>query len=277
MSETGMAETGKGESGKGETGFRFEDGAGYEDFMGVWSRSAGEVFVDWLKPRAGLAWLDVGCGNGASTATFVDLCAPAAITGVDPSEAQLAYARSRFADGVATFHRGEGGDLPFEAESFDVAVMALVVFFLPDPAKGVAEMARVVRPGGTVATYAWDLLGGGFVLEPVHAELRSLGIEPALPPSAAAARPDNLNALWTGAGLEDIAAREITVTRSFPDFDAFWTTSLKSPTLGRELKGLDAGTADDLRQRVRARLDADPSGRITCTARANAIRGRRPA
>ena len=46
--------------------------------------------------------------------------------------------------------------------------MALVIFFVPEPAKGVAEMARVVRPGGTVAAYAWDMLGGGFPLEPIR-------------------------------------------------------------------------------------------------------------
>ena len=45
--------------------------------------------------------------------------------------------------------------------------MALVLFFVPNPAKGVAEMARVVKPGGTVAAYAWDMLGGGFPQEPI--------------------------------------------------------------------------------------------------------------
>ena len=51
--------------------------------------------------------------------------------------------------------------LPFPDERFDSAVMALVIFFARDPATGVAEMRRVVRPGGTVASYIWDMLGGG--------------------------------------------------------------------------------------------------------------------
>jgi SAM-dependent methyltransferase len=74
--------------------------------------------------------------------------------------------------------------LPFADGRFDAAVMALVIFFVPEPAKGVAEMARVVRSGGVIATYAWDLLGGGFPLEPIQAELRGMGINPVLPPSA---------------------------------------------------------------------------------------------
>ena len=74
---------------------RFDDGAAYERYMGVWSRIAGETFLDWLAPEPGLRWLDVGCGNGAFTELIVARCAPAAVDGIDPSEAQLAFARKR--------------------------------------------------------------------------------------------------------------------------------------------------------------------------------------
>jgi len=55
---------------------RFDDGAAYEQMMGVWSRLVGEVFLDWLKPAQGLRWIDVGCGNGAFTELIVSRCAP---------------------------------------------------------------------------------------------------------------------------------------------------------------------------------------------------------
>ena len=48
-----------------EQEIRFDDGAAYEQMMGIWSRIAGDVFIDWLAPRSGLSWIDVGCGNGA--------------------------------------------------------------------------------------------------------------------------------------------------------------------------------------------------------------------
>ena len=86
--------------------------------------------------------------------------------------------------------------------------MALVIFFLPDPAKGVAEMARVVRPGGTVAAYAWDMLGGGFPWEPIHAAMREMGIAPLLPPAADASRLDALRDLWAAAGIEATEAAD---------------------------------------------------------------------
>jgi ubiquinone/menaquinone biosynthesis C-methylase UbiE len=72
---------------------RFDDGAAYEQGMGRWSRLVGEIFVDWLAPQAGLRWIDVGCGNGAFTELLVQRCAPAEVHGIDPSEAQLAFAR----------------------------------------------------------------------------------------------------------------------------------------------------------------------------------------
>ena len=73
---------------------RFDDGAAYERYMGEWSRLAGETFLGWLAPRPGLRWLDVGCGNGAFTELLAGRCAPLSVHGIDPSEAQLAYALS---------------------------------------------------------------------------------------------------------------------------------------------------------------------------------------
>jgi ubiquinone/menaquinone biosynthesis C-methylase UbiE len=44
--------------------------------MGTWSRLAGEIFIDWLAPRSGMQWIDIGCGNGAFTELLVNCCAP---------------------------------------------------------------------------------------------------------------------------------------------------------------------------------------------------------
>jgi ubiquinone/menaquinone biosynthesis C-methylase UbiE len=259
-----------------EPTIRFEDGAGYERMMGVWSRLAGQIFLDWLAPPSGLRWLDVGCGNGAFTELVVERCAPAEVQGIDPSEAQLAFARTRPAARLAQFQQGDAMALPFPADRFDAAVMALVLVFVPDPAKGVGEMARVVRPGGTLATYMWDMLGGGFPLQPILAEVRAMGIAPTLPQQLEASRMERLRSLWTGAGIKAVETREITVERTFADFDDFWTTGMNSPSLKATVAGMPAGEVDRLKERVRARLSQDGGGRITCSGRANAVKGRRP-
>jgi ubiquinone/menaquinone biosynthesis C-methylase UbiE len=144
-----------------ETQIRFEDGHSYERYMGDWSRRVGAIFVDWLALPSGLKWIDVGCGNGAFTELIVERCAPNEVRGIDPSEAQLDFARQRPSVRLAKFEHGDAMALPFPEDAFDVTILALVIFFVPDPTRGVAEMKRVVRPGGMVAAYAWDILGGG--------------------------------------------------------------------------------------------------------------------
>jgi SAM-dependent methyltransferase len=255
---------------------RFEDGAAYEQGMGGWSRLAGEIFLAWLSPQPGLRWIDVGCGSGAFTALLVQRHAPTEVHGIDPSDAQLAFARSRPEARIATFQSGDAMALPFPDNHFDAASMALVIFFVPDPAKGVAEMARVVRPGGLVAAYAWDIEGGGFPFAPLQVELRASGIAPPLPPSVSAARIGALRDLWFGAGLEQVDTREITVQRTFADFDDFWATSTSGGSIRPALAAMTEGDAERLKDRVRTRLPADPAGRITYSARANAVKGRVP-
>jgi SAM-dependent methyltransferase len=252
---------------------RFDDGAAYERYMGQWSRLAGETFLDWLAPGSGLRWLDVGCGNGAFTELLVERCAPASVQGIDPSEAQLAYARTRAALRGVQFRQGDAMALPFPDDTFDAAVMPLVIFFVPDPARGVAEMARVTCPGGTVSAYAWDLDGGGFPYEALWAEMRGLGIAVPMPPSPDASRIDAMRDLWTGAGLQSVETRELTVQRTFADFDDYWTTILGGPSVGPTLAAMVSANSALLQARMRARLPDDATGRITCSARANAVKG----
>jgi hypothetical protein len=152
--------------------------------------------------------------------------------------------------------------------------MALVIFFVPDPAAGVTEMARVVRRGGLVASYAWDMENGGFPAEPVLAELRAQGFPPIRPPSPAASRMENLRALWTGAGLDRIETREITVQRTFADFDDFWSTVLLGASVKATVATMTPDQLEQVREKVRTRLGADHRKPVTLGARANAIRGR---
>ena len=257
-----------------EQQIRYDDGAAYERMMGTWSRLAGETFLDWLAPRSGLRWIDVGCGNGAFTELIVERCRPAEVQGVDPSEGQLAFARTRPAARVAQFRVADAMALPFAADTFDAAVMALVIFFVPDPAKGVSEMARVVGPGGTVSTYVWDMLGGGFPQEAIHTEIANMGLTPVRPPRSDASRMEALQDLWTGAGLRAIETREITVQRTFVDFDDFWTINLLGSTVRPTVATMAPSDVETLKSRVRARLPPDAAGRIICPARANAIKGR---
>lgn len=255
---------------------RFDNGAAYERYMGRWSQLVGAAFLDWLAPARGLRWLDVGCGNGAFTEMFAGRCAPAAIAGIDPAEPVLDYARGRPALRAAQLVQGDAMALPFPDASFDITVMPLVIFFVPDPAKGVAEMARVTAAGGRVTAYGWDMIGGGFPYSAVRDELCDMGFTPPEPPSRDASQPTVMQGLWEAAGLEAIDSRVFTVERTFADFDDYWTTVVGGPATSATLRTLQPEDIARLQQRLRQRLPADNAGRITYSARANAIQGRVP-
>lgn len=255
----------------------FSDGAAYERQMGRWRRLAGELFLDWLALPKGIRCLDVGCGNGAFTETLIARCAPAAVMGLDPSEGQIAYARQRPGAKPAEFRVGDAQALPFGNASFDAALMALVISFVPDAAKAAAEMARVVRPGGWVATYMWDIPGGGTPIAPMNRAIKSMGLAPQNAPNAAVSRMETMQELWRQAGLESIDTRVIRIAVVYSDFDDFWG-SYVAPTgpVGLFIQGMSPGEKEQLRARVREQLSIAADGRVAYEAFANAVKGRIP-
>ncbi|MFM1811477.1 MAG: hypothetical protein RLZZ336_415 [Cyanobacteriota bacterium] len=255
---------------------RFTDGASYDRFMGVWSRLAGQDFLDWMAPKHGQRWLDVGCGNGAFTQLIAEQSEPHTLVGIDPSEAQLAYARQQPLLQNVQFVKGDAMALPFPEDAFDLAVMPLVIFFVPEPARGVAEMARVVAPGGSVAAYAWDMEGGGFPYQSVNETLGAVGKAIPMPPSVTASRIDVLSKLWESAGLRDIHTRVITVERTYTDFDDLWQTVLGGPSAGQLLTAMNEEERTSYRRLLQARLQPSACGSIRLEGRAHAIRGIAP-
>jgi SAM-dependent methyltransferase len=151
------------------------------------------------------------------------------------------------------FQQGEATALPYEANGFDAAVMALVVAFVPDPAKGVAEMARVVRPGGLVAAYMWDVPGGGSPLSQINEEVVAMGIVPSRRPSGWASAKDALHGLWANVGLVRVETQAISDRRCFANFEDFWITN----TDHAPERGVGALLLGGLDRRVRLRWQAD--------------------
>ena len=134
-------------------------GDAHEAYVGRWSRHVAAEFLQWIAAPAHRSWLDVGCGTGELTRVILDRCHPTAVTGVDPSRAFLALALERTPNRRAEFREGGAQALPFEDVRFDACVSGLVLNFVPEPERGVSEMARVTRGGGTVAAYVWDYAG----------------------------------------------------------------------------------------------------------------------
>lgn len=255
----------------------FHESADYEHFMGRWSRAAGAAFLDWLAPPANARWLDVGCGTGIFTGLVLDLCGPAAVFGIDPSESQVAHARRQPLAQRANFRVADAQALPFSDSAFDVVASALVMNFIPDPAQALSEMRRVTRPGGGVAAYVWDFETERSPSWPIRAGMRQLGMTVPAIPGVDISGLSSMRELFAGAGLEDVVSLSIDVTVRFRDFDQFWRsqTTRYSPTT-TAIEAMPSTERDTLKRVVQGLLAGKPARSVEYSARANATKAHAP-
>ena len=254
-------------------------GAAYEPYVGRWSRLVAREFLTWLAMPPSARWLDVGCGTGALSQTILAQAAPAAVHGIDPSEGYLTLAREQVRDPRVHFEVGDARQLPVPTAAYDVVVSGLVLNFIPDLKAGMAEMVRVTKLDGTVATYVWDYAGkmelmryfwdAAVALKP-EARERDEGRRFPI------CQPEPLYNLFGAAGLHEIDVRAIDVPTHFRDFEDYW-----SPFLGGQFPAPDYAMSlseEDraaLRERLRATLPFSDDGTIRLIARAWAVRGKR--
>lgn len=253
----------------------------YERSMGRWSRLLAARLLEGLDLPRGAAVLDAGCGTGALAEAIAARDPTARITGVDVSEPFLAAARARVPG--ATFCHGDLARLAQPDAAYDATISLLVLQFVGDRAAAVAEMARVTRPGGLVAAAMWDFVGG-FTF--VRAFADSIA---ATEPDGEAFRarylgdsvgsPGRLGALLAGAGLADIAERDIAIRQDFADFDDFWQPWLTGQGIaGAYIAALDAtGRARIEALMRRAFLAGAPDGPRSFAAVARVATGCVPA
>ena len=259
----------------------WEVGAGYEAYVGRWSRLVAGDFLGWLGGSRDRRWLDVGCGTGTLVEAILGHAEPLLVLGVDRSRGFVRHARARLVGVGTAFQVGDAQALPVPAGGFDAVVSGLVLNFVPDPARMVAEMARAARPGGLVALYVWDYRAGMELIRRFWDAAR------ALDPAAAAldegirfpiCAPAPLAALFAAAGLRGVATRAIDVPTRFRDFEDYWR-----PFLGGQgpapayAASLPEDRRSALRELIRGALPAASDGSIGLTARAWAVRGSRPA
>jgi SAM-dependent methyltransferase len=255
-------------------------GDAYEPYVGRWSRLVAREFVQWLARPPGGAWLDVGCGTGALTEAILTRCAPSRVAALDRSVSYVEYARRRSNDPRLVVAVADAERLPCADAAFDASVSGLVLNFVERPQVAIAEMAWVVREGGTVAAYVWDYTGAMELMRYFWDAAVALdrGAE-ALDEGRrfALCRPDPLAALLRGAGLRDVEVRAIVVPTFFRSFDEYWTPFLggQGPAPAYAM-ALSPERRAALRERVRARLPIGPDGAIRLSARAWAARGGRP-
>jgi demethylmenaquinone methyltransferase / 2-methoxy-6-polyprenyl-1,4-benzoquinol methylase len=186
------------------------------------------ALVSAIAPQSGQRVLDVATGTGMVTAELLSR-AQCTVVGIDQSTDMLGAARARFAsDPRVELLEGEAEALPFADESFDALTVTYLLRYVEDPRATVAELARVVRPGGRMASLefgvpplalaraAWRLYTAiglpslGRVVSREWAEVgRFLG--PSIRGFYARHPVERIVGYWQEAGLQDVQVRRMSL------------------------------------------------------------------
>jgi SAM-dependent methyltransferase len=246
-------------------------GEKYDRFMGRYLPTLSVSFADAAGVHAGMSVLDVGCGPGGLTQELVTRVGADAVAAIDPSAPFVDAARHR--NPGVDVREGGAEELPFEDDSFDAALASLVVPFMQDAEAGIREMARVTKPGGTVAACMWDVLGGMTMLRVMReASLAVVPDRPVTPPLRGT-REGDLGELLRGQGLADVEESSISASADYEDFDDWWEpfTYGIGPHSG-SLMSLAEEQRDAIREHCRKALGT-PTGPFTLPAQAWFARG----
>jgi len=233
--------------------FTVHAASGYEQLMGRWSRKLAPLFIDFAGLASGEKILDVGCGTGSLTFELAKSAGLVEIQAIDFSPVFVEAARQRNTDSRISISQADATALPFADDAFDRALALLVLHFVPEAGKAMAEMRRVVRSGGVVAAVVWDHLGGmpgmRMMIDTVAAlsesgrQMRSrYCFQPMM-------QPGEMKRTFVEQGLADVTETELMIRMDYRNFDDYWAPiAAGEGPLGKYMTTLDAAE--------RARTDA---------------------
>ncbi|MCA1368526.1 class I SAM-dependent methyltransferase [Bradyrhizobium sp. BRP14] len=233
--------------------FNVHNAAGYEQLMGRWSQRLAPPFIDFAGLADGEKILDVGCGTGSLTFALAKAADLSEIAAIDYSPVFVEEAIRRNIDPRIMIRQADACALPFADGAFDRALALLVLHFVPEAGKAVAEMRRVVRPGGVVAAAVWDHLGGMPGMRMMVDTVAALGeggrqlrarycFQPMM-------RPGEMKRTFVEEGLADVTETQLMIRMDYRNFDDYWAPiAAGEGPLGKYVATLDAAE--------RARVDA---------------------
>lgn len=258
----------------------FSVGEGYELYMGRWSRLLVPSYAAFAGVEDGQRILDVGTGTGAVALALEETLPRSEIVGLDPSAAFIARATKSARSSRVKFGVGDAQVIGYGDASFDHAMALLVMNFIPDEGKALAEMKRVTRPGGIVSACVWDYGDGMESLRLFWDEAVTLD------PSASSkhernmklSRRGELGTLWRQAGLSDVRETSLGIDQAFSSFGDYWAPFLGGTGPGgAHVAALSEERRTELEARLRRRLLGDhQDGPFTLQARAWCARGHVP-
>ena len=243
--------------------FNVQAASGYDQLMGRWSRKLAPSFIEFAGLATGESVLDVGCGTGSLTFELAKRPDLREIQAIDFSPVFVEAAKNQNTDPRVVIQQADATALPFADDTFDRAMALLVLHFVPEAAKAIAEMRRVVRPGGMVAAVVWDHLGGmpgmRMIIDTVAALSeagRQLRTRYVFQPMV---QPGEMRQAFVDHGLQQVEQTELLLRMDYENFEDFWAPfATGEGSVGRFVSSLDS---DELVVITSAIRDAYESGR----------------
>lgn len=243
----------------------------YHRFMGRYSEPLADQFVELAGARSGMRAVDVGCGPGILTARLVERLGPENVAALDPSLPFVAAAQER-CPGVDV-REGRAEHLPYDDDSFDLALANLVVHFMSDPPGGLAEMRRVVRDGGLVGATVWNHTTSAGPLSTFWQAAKDLDPDVADEAALPGTGEGDLGAIAREAGLRDVVEGTLTVRVPYAGFEEWWEPyTLGVGPAGDHVQQLDEAARAALRDHCAELL---PDGPFSIDATAWTVVARR--
>jgi len=236
---------------------------GWDDYFEWYSRAFGPLMTwcaDAIGAAPGMRVLDVATGSGQPALTIASRIQPGGTTlGIDFSPEMIAVAERRARDlgaGNVSFRTMDAEQLELPDASFDAVTCACGILFFPDADRALAEMRRVLKPGGRVAIGVWDeplknpfvTVAGGAVGH-FHAPTPA---GPRTPGAFRFSKRDVLERFLLDAGFSDVTMTSVPMPIHFQSTEEYWQMFLECAA---GIKAKIATMSDEDRMKLRHLID----------------------
>lgn len=250
------------------------DPAAFAEFLDAAGKLPGVAEIkrlsfDELKLAHGNALLDVGAGRGDDLALAAELVGPQGrVVGLDKSKTLLDIARRRLSSPVFEFCLADACDLPFAASTFDAIRADRVLLHIDKPLQVIAEMSRVLRPGGRMVIF--DLDWATLLVDHPHQRLSAAILQAVAERHRHPWLGRSLARLIRGAGLLDIIAKPAPIILDFPFFSRLCRDT---PERVADRGAFSLAEIAQWRQDLRSH---DEEGRFVASIVGYLVRGKKP-